>query len=159
MEFFFRPPPERTGFAGGRKNPNDLSQTPGFHASFGSVVWGGGKFGGGRRLAPTAGPQWHRRSRFARHAREPTEKKKAKKRCGSPFNIYCLKTKGHWIFEAIWHWIFITMGLQMNHKYILSNSVALDFVLVVINLFLLDFFYPKNHGISKLVVWRSQNPP
>ena len=23
----------------------------------------------------------------------------------------------------------------------------------------LEILYPKNHGISKLVVWRSQNPP
>lgn len=94
VEFFCCPPTERMGFAGGRKNPNDLSQTPGFHASFGSVVWGGGKFGGGYLVAPTAGPQWHRRSRSARHAREPTEKK-SNKTMWQPFQIYCLKTKGH----------------------------------------------------------------
>ena len=97
VEFFFVPLPKELVLPG-PKIRTICPKHRSLHASFGSVVWGGGKFGGGRRLAPTAGPQWHRRSRFARHAREPTGKKKAIKPCGSPFKYIAWKQKGHWIF-------------------------------------------------------------
>ena len=96
VEFFFRPPTKRTGFAGRLKSERFVP-TPGFHASFGSVVWGGGKFGGGRG-SPNRGTSMAQEVTLARATSRTNRKKRSNKTMWQPFQIYCLKTKGHRIF-------------------------------------------------------------
>ena len=107
---FFRPPTERTGFAERLKSERFVP-TPGFHASFGSVVWGGGKFGGGRR-SPNRGTSMAQEVTF----RAPRR----------PFNIVLENKRPLDLLSNMALDIYHTWAAN-HHKYILPDCVALDF--------------------------------